>query len=138
MTNDQKYMIDFLRSEGLGYKKIAAQIGISENTVKSYIRRSSSEPESKKTEEIIEPAAQHTCLCCGRPVQQNPGRKEKKFCCDKCRNQYWNSHLDQVKRKAIYIFTCPSCGKTFSAYGNANRKYCSHACYVATRFGGGV
>ncbi len=80
----------------------------------------------------------HFCLCCGKEVAQTPGRKEKKFCSDRCRNKWWNSHLDRVKRKANYEFICPQCRKPFTAYGNAKRKYCSHECYIAHRFGGGT
>lgn len=43
----------------------------------------------------------HVCKFCGKEVHQNPGRKEKKFCDDKCRMAYWNSHQDKVERKAI-------------------------------------
>ena len=32
---------------------------------------------------------------------------------------------------------CARCGKPFTAYGNAGRKYCSHSCYIADRFKGG-
>ena len=78
------------------------------------------------------------CNCCGKPVAQNPGRKEKKFCSDACRTRWWNSHLDLVKRKAIYHFTCPTCGREFTAYGNAHRKYCSHTGYIEDRFGGAL
>lgn len=35
----------------------------------------------------------HHCLCCGKEVVQPGGRKEKKFCSDKCRNKWWNSNL---------------------------------------------
>ena len=42
------------------------------------------------------------------------------------------------KRKAMYEYTCPTCGSTFYAYGNRSRKYCSHECYIAARFGGAV
>lgn len=52
----------------------------------------------------------------------------KKFCSDRCRMKWWNSHLDQVQRKANYDFVCPVCKKPFTVYGNANRKYCSHEC----------
>ena len=38
MTNEEKKLIDGLRAEGLGYRKIAVRIGISENTVKFHIR----------------------------------------------------------------------------------------------------
>ncbi len=34
-------------------------------------------------------------------------------------------------------YRCPRCGSTFRAYRNRNRKYCSHECYIADRFGGG-
>jgi len=65
------------------------------------------------------------------------GRKHKRFCSDLCRNRWWNSHLDLVKRKAHYEYVCPACKTAFSVYGNANRKYCSHACYIRARFGKG-
>ncbi|MFR5584198.1 MAG: hypothetical protein ACLTLQ_10630 [[Clostridium] scindens] len=47
-------------------------------------------------------------------MAQNAGRKEKKFCSDKCRNKWWNAHLDKVDRRAIREVTCAGCGKTFS------------------------
>ena len=143
MTSEQKRMIDSLRSQGIGYKRIAFETGISENTVKSYIRRSSVQPapQTESSAPADEPAsivpAGHYCKYCGLKVRQNPARKEKKFCSDACRARWWNEHLDQVKRKAIYHFICPACGKDFTAYGNANRRYCCHACYIAYRFGGG-
>lgn len=36
-----------------------------------------------------------------------------------------------MKRKAVYTYTCPACGKEFTVYGNSHRKFCSHACYIA-------
>ena len=141
MTTEQKRMIDSLRAQGLGYKRIASETGISENTVKSYIRRTniSADAEKEAPTPAQEPAptdaqVDHRCLYCGRVVRQNPGRKDKKFCSDEHRTRWWNAHLDQVKRKAIYHFTCPACGKDFTAYGNTNRRYCCHACYIAHRF----
>ena len=140
MTIEQRKMIDSFRNQGMGYKRIAAQLSISENTVKSYLRRNT-QPEKTVPTPVTVQSSQaatdtHNCLQCGKPVQQNPGRKEKKFCSDTCRNSWWNKHLDQVKRKAIYRFTCPVCQKDFTAYGKRNRKYCSHACYIRGRFGG--
>jgi len=77
------------------------------------------------------------CDNCGKAIEQATGRKHKRFCSDSCRNAWWNSHLGLVRRSAIYHFTCPVCGKDFSAYGNAQRKYCSRACYFEDRYGGG-
>ena len=50
-------------------------------------------------------------------------------------NKINNINLDKVSRKAIYEFVCPACKKPFTAYGDKNRKYCCHECYVADRFG---
>lgn len=139
MTENQKSQIIKLRTTGNGYGKIAQTLGISVNTVKSFCRRNEisrdtvTEPSAMLTGEIT------VCENCGREIQQIAKRKKKRFCCDKCRNEWWNSHLDQVKRKAVYGFRCPHCGKEFHIYGDRRRKYCSHECYIADRFkGGGV
>ncbi len=137
MTEEQKSQIVKMRQQGRGYVAIAQSLCISENTVKSFCRR-------KKLNGTAVPKAvsapimdgMHFCQCCGKEVAQMPGRKEKRFCSDRCRNKWWNSHLDQVKRKANYEFICPHCKKRFKVYGNAGRKYCCHECYIADRFGG--
>lgn len=132
MTEMQKQQIKGYRDCGYGYKKIGQLMGISENTVKTYCKRNGLGGVAAKP-------AKECCICksCGKPIVQVPGRKQKKFCSDRCRNQWWNSHLDLVNRKAHYNFICPCCKRPFTAYGNANRKYCSHECYIEDRFGGG-
>jgi len=75
------------------------------------------------------------CLYCGAPIEQNPKRREKKFCSDDCRMLWWNSHRDLVKHHMIRTEHCLHCGQIFQVYGNAKRKYCSHKCYVEHRFG---
>lgn len=139
MTDHQKAQIIKLRAAGDGYGKIAKSLGISLNTVKSFCRRNdicsnfSVEPTLAFTGETT------YCENCGQPIRQIEKQKKKRFCCDKCRNAWWNNHLDQVKRKAVYHFKCLHCGKEFHVYGDKRRKYCSHACYIADRFkaGGG-
>jgi endogenous inhibitor of DNA gyrase (YacG/DUF329 family) len=127
MTNDEKAQVAVLKDKGWGATRIARELGLSENTVKSYLRRHATPVTTSKV---------HLCPCCGKPVKQTPHRKEKKFCSDACRMKWWNSHQDQIHRKALYEYTCPQCGKSFMAYGNSNRKYCSHTCYIKARFGG--
>ena len=129
MTNEQRMIVSALRAQGMGYGAIARKVGISENTVKSFCRRNA--------QKEVTGADEHQCLCCGAPVAQNTGRKEKKFCSDKCRNKWWNAHLDKVDRRVIREVICANCGRTFSVYGRTERKYCSHACYIQHRFGGG-
>ena len=112
MTNEQKKQIIELRQAGYGYATIADSLGLTKNQVSAF------------------------CRNCGKQLTQTPGRKPVKFCSDVCRTKWWNSHLDKVNRKAFYTFTCAHCGKPFTAYGNDHRKYCSHECYIADRFGG--
>lgn len=129
MTNEQKMLVSSLRADGMGYGAIARKVGISANTVKSFCRRNAQQ-------EKFEQPSEHKCLCCGIPVEQHTGRKEKKFCSDRCRNKWWNAHLDRVDRRAVHDVVCLNCGKTFSVYGSAARKYCCHGCYIEHRFGG--
>ena len=82
-----------LALKGYGYKRIADILDLSPNTVKSHLRR---HPAT---------AGISVCLQCGKPIEQNPGRKEKKYCSDKCRMSYWNSHQDEVNNVIIVKMT---------------------------------
>ena len=72
------------------------------------------------------------CPQCGKYVKQRT-RHKKRFCSDRCRMKYWNSHPEKVRRMAYYTITCQNCGSEFRCYGNAHRKFCSRACYDAYR-----
>lgn len=128
MTDAERKQIDQLNAAGLGYRRIATMIGISDNTVKSYLRRKTT----------LAPSAGHRCRNCGQPVPQTPHKKEKRYCSDKCRMAWWKAHTTQMQRKAFYQITCQHCGKVFEVYGNPSRKYCSRNCYLADRNQGGV
>ena len=135
MNDTQRQQIRELRGEGYSYGRISQALGLSENTIKTFCRRNGLGGVVNNPTQID--ATGHFCLCCGVPVQQTAGRKEKKFCSDRCGMKWWNSHLDKVDRRANYEYVCPYCKKSFTVYGNKNRKYCSHECYIADRFGGG-
>lgn len=139
MTQNERETVTKLRNNGYGYIRISKMVGVSVNTVKSFCRRNCMTQDTVVRiplvlgEGLTEP---HFCRNCGIEVVQIPGRKEKKFCSDRCRNLWWNRNLDKVQRKAVYVIQCKNCGKTFSVYGNANRKYCCHECFISDRFGG--
>ncbi len=133
MNDIQKSQIADMRADGIGYVKIANALGLSENTVKSFCRRNN----LTDMNAIRIGEKPHFCPCCGKPVEQTEGRKEKKFCSDKCRMNWWNTHRDKVRRRNGRNIICPGCGKAFEVYGGSDRKYCSHECYIADRFGGG-
>jgi len=143
MTTFQKERVAELRSRGESYAKIAAAIGLSENTVKSFCQRNKlggkqsfdGNPSEKTTYDSTEGTY---CRQCGKALVQQPGKKKLLFCSKDCRAAWWASHPDSLNRKAVYKFVCPRCGASFTAYGNSRRKYCSHACYIAARFGKGA
>lgn len=135
MNATQKQQIAQLRAEGLSYGTISKTIGINVNTVKTYCKRHGLGRVRLEVDNPKQEREKHTCQCCGEPLLQVFGRKEKRFCSDKCRNKWWNAHLDKVNRRANYDFVCAYCKKPFVSYGNKDRKYCSHECYILDRFG---
>jgi len=135
MNAAQKQLIGKLRNAGLGYGTIASRLGLSLSTVKSYCRRNDISPNPSAADS---PECRPFCPRCGRPVISLEKRKQRRFCSNACRVAWWNGHKDLVSRKAIYLISCTGCGIVFESYGNRNRKYCSHACYINARFGGRV
>lgn len=122
MTKQEIETLNLMRSHDKSAADIAIALGLSVNTVRSYIRRHPPKD-----------AVQVGCRQCGKPVMQHRGRKAKYFCSDRCRNAWWNAHPENVQRKAYYRLTCQFCGKEFVSYGNKNRKYCSRLCYADAR-----
>lgn len=122
MTKQEIETLNLMRSHDKSAADIAIALGLSVNTVRSYIRRHPPKD-----------AVQVGCRQCGKPVLQAKGRKAKYFCSDRCRNAWWNTHPEKVQRKAYYRLTCQFCGKEFVSYGNKNRKYCSRLCYADAR-----
>ena len=142
MTELQKSRIRSLREQGTGFAEIARQMDIPRETVKSFCRRNGVIVIS---EALPVPSTMHekgqavsdSCRACGKTIEQIGGRKKRVFCCDQCRTNWWRRNQDKIRRRetALYSFTCAGCGREFTAYGNQHRKYCSHECYIRTRFG---
>ena len=137
MTSEQKITVTALRQQGYGYLKIANHLGITVGSVKSFCQRNGLREVTVDADAPQSDLAAAECFCkrCGVPITQTSHARKKLFCSAACRQQWWNEHLDQVERKAVYAFTCLTCGKEFTAYGNKGRKYCCRECYLADRFG---
>ena len=104
MMDAQKDRIRQMKAGGFGYIKIARELGLPENTVKSFCRREGLNRKAPDKGAPVTEAGIGTCPCCGAEVVQNPGRKAKRFCSDKCRNKWWSSHPEQAGRRADYAF----------------------------------
>jgi len=120
MRAQDRITIDNMRLDGHSTTDIAITLRLSPNTVRSHIRRHPEIPNTRR------------CATCGKAVLQTKGRREKKFCSDACRMKWWNSHPENINRKAYYSLVCNHCGKEFESYGNKNRKYCCRECYLAS------
>lgn len=119
MTDNVKKEITQLRSSGIGYGRISRQLGIPLSTVKSYCIRNN----------VPSKARGQVCLQCGHAIEPRQTSNRKRFCSDGCRIRWWNHHTHLMKANAV----CVHCGKKF--HGRSGRKYCSHWCYIAERFG---
>lgn len=131
MTDKEKRLIEDYRNSGLSYSQISKAMNLPINSVKTYCRRHRLGTTFYNNNDV-----QSFCEQCGSKMTQVVGRKKKRFCSDKCRILWWNSHNGDVKKKANYNCICTHCAKEFISYGNKGRKYCSHECYIADRFGG--
>lgn len=86
MTEEEKTKIHKLREQGLGYKRIAAELGMKLSSVQSFIKRNTA------GNLLI-----GTCKECGAQIKSTKGKKRKEFCSDRCRMRWWNAHRDSVK-----------------------------------------
>lgn len=115
MTREEKIRVQAMRRDGMGYRAIARVTGISASTIATFCHAHEND-------------CFDVCPQCGARLIHLPKHKKKKFCSDKCRMLWWNSHLDRVNRKAYYTFVCKYCGKEFVSYGNDHRIFCSREC----------
>ena len=129
MTKEEKRQILDLRAQGKSYAEISETMDLSFNTISSFCRRYNADGVGKEIKEIS------TCKNCGSLIKRKVGHKPRQFCSDACRMEWWNAHQGEVNRKAIRTFTCACCGREFETYGQQRRRYCSHACYIAGRYG---
>lgn len=127
MTNEQKDKIAEMRRQGCTYANIAEKLSVSENTIKTYCRR------TRLTNEKISETL--VCKQCGHPIEVKDKHKARQFCSDKCRAAWWYANRGG-KSRTEYHLTCTNCGQPFVSAGNKARKYCSHQCYIGARFGG--
>ncbi len=134
MTNEQQEKIRRLRLNGAGYTKVANELGMSKETVKSFCRRNGLAGKAEDMSAKQKEEEGVVCRNCGKPLEQIPGKKIRKFCSKQCRETWWKKNPEKIKKRAVYKYICANCGREFEVYGNAHRKYCTHDCYIADRF----
>ena len=121
MTKEELSRVMELRKIGLSYKDISVQTNIPVGTLKSTFSRI----EEKCTET-------NNCKFCKKTLINTTGKKEKKYCSDKCRMSWWNSNREEGP-KVEFLKVCANCQFKFPTR-NKNQKYCSHRCYIIFRY----
>lgn len=152
MTDTEKRTAERMRAEGCSYNMISQTLGISLSTVKSHIRRrAKKEPQievvgkpsantvvlrlSDSEPTTPPPPAGIRCKRCGATLVNTPGHRQKTFCSKSCQERYWREHRNISLCASLVSCTCPGCGKEIFDYKGHHRKYCSHQCYIAVRYG---
>ena len=120
MTEKEKRLVLDMRAEGKPYKEISETLGIDVSTLKVFIHR------NKQAETCVN-TVKRRCISCQKPLRAD-ARRTQRFCCEKCRNDWWNHHQEQLSGGKRTVYVCEVCGKQFSAYKKA--RYCSRACYL--------
>lgn len=119
LTEAEKKAIVTLRSGGVKQTEIADILGIHVSRVKMFCSRNN----IKKNCDY--------CINCYAVLP--PGYR--KFCSAECRNAWWKENKTNGYYTKEYRFVCNNCGKEFVKYRNDHPKYCSHKCYIESRYG---
>ena len=117
MTEKEKRTILDMRAAGKQYKEISAELGIEVSALKVFVHR-------QKHNDV------RWCEQCKNALPKD-ARKTQRFCSDRCRNDWWNSHQGELQGKRLTAHVCVVCGKRFTSYKSA--KYCSRACFYTSR-----
>jgi hypothetical protein len=78
-------------------------VGLTKDSVKAYCRVHDLGGIKAESNARVAPE-QGFCLCCGKPLQQAPGKKKIKFCSAECRQRWWNAHPEAVQTESCLYF----------------------------------
>ncbi len=133
MIKEQENQITEMRISGLGFTAIASRLGLSRIAIRAFCKAHDLMGMNPSASKMPKPTPGR-CKTCEKEIKQSYGKRKRQFCSDRCHMDWWNARPNKVKRKAFYTFRCAFCGDEFTAYGNANRKYCCHECYINDRY----
>lgn len=103
-----------MRAEGIPYKAIAEELGMSLGSVRMFVSRHNQTNDRR-------------CEQCGKRLPDK-ARESQRFYSMKCRTMWWNANPARPARQ--FPHTCAVCSASF--LGVKNSKYCSRACYYTS------
>jgi len=105
MTDAEKSRLVQYRQQGKGCAEIARLLNVPANTVKSYLQRNRALVEAVPVTPVKTVIQKGCCKQCGTSLTQTGHSREKQFCSDKCRLQWWHEHRGSSKKAVEHI--CP-------------------------------
>jgi len=126
----QEMHIIALRKAGVGYRKIAEEMGLPRDTVRYFCKTHDLAGVGKDI------AEEPVCLQCGGKLPPTQRGRHRKFCSDQCRWKWDHIHSEDNPRPtgARETISCACCGRAMLTYKSKKRRYCSHECYIRDRF----
>ena len=108
-----------LRKEGLGNKRLAKELGVSNSTIVLWLRKVGMDGTLEQYKEVTETYHKNHLIVCSVCGEETASRyRDTKFCSDKCRGK----HFKQTQREK----ECERCGEMY--VGSYKSKYCSDEC----------
>ena len=133
LTDEQKFEALRLRAEGLGFQRIANELGLKRDQVRDFMRTKAgvkmaselgldlSYVARKNKNDSIE----RECRYCKRKFHRKDSNiNSHTYCSDRCQKDYWNRRKRETRRKKEYV--CRHCERTFVRDGA--QVYCSNDC----------
>lgn len=133
MTEKDRERIIKLRSQGLGYRSIAATLDLSRDIVRNYCKTMGLNGYGKEIIERNEEVERIVdnegirCRNCGELLVQPKTGRKRHYCSITCKKEWQEKHFIE------YSHVCQYCGKEFKNRSK-NALFCSHKCYVRYRF----
>ena len=101
MKQEQKELINSLRLQGWGYKRIARELNLNRNQVQLYCQTHGlgGQGELVKWNLLIWNEQNDRCIICGeRLIRKQRGRK-RRFCSGKCRTKYYRAKKQEEEAR---------------------------------------
>lgn len=126
VSKENKKIIIEIRKANKSYDFIAGQLGLTKSAVQNVCRQAGLAGKKAKQRK--------KCKHCGKPLPED-APKRKIFCCQKCREDWWNKHQHLVHKRNPVITYCKTCGKPIENYKSYQKQYCDSHCFRMGKFG---
>lgn len=135
MNDEQRKLIKIMRYQGIGYKKIAASMGMSRDAIRGYCKRHGLDGRAMdlvlnqhEDDKFLREITHVYCLSCGEKLEQKGRGAKRKYCSIECKRKF------EKENPKIYKLQCDYCRNEYLSKRVQKRKFCSNDCYVRDRF----